>query len=200
MADVLTTTAASVSAVLSGRATPGVQDTAAAGVALEQVRDFLSELKEPSETEAERFRMTSTLHALDHTSRLVGVLAGGWPPGRSAGVPQDLRAAELCTQAMRATQTAGVAITSESALSMQAETISWNVSPEVAVALAEVEGAARELDALQRDYRATTLASVAPGRLTAADAFKRIDAAQELDRIAHHAWHSAAHLFGRGDA
>jgi phosphate:Na+ symporter len=34
--------------------------------------------------------------------------------------------------------------------------------------------------------------------LTAADAFARIEAARGLDMIAHHAWRSAAHLFGRG--
>src|SRR5262245_58224276 len=54
VADVLSTAAASVSGALSGRAALGMQDTAAAGAALEEVRDFLSELKEPPETEAER--------------------------------------------------------------------------------------------------------------------------------------------------
>jgi phosphate:Na+ symporter len=99
---------------------------------------------------------------------------------------------------MRAVRAVGGSITSESALSAQAAPIGWNVSSEVAAALAEAEGAARELDALQRDYRAAILASVAPGKLTVADAFARIDAARRLDRIAHHAWRSAAHLLGRG--
>src|SRR5262249_41863990 len=48
------------------------------------------------------------------------------------------------------------------------------------------------------DHRAATLASVMPGKLTAADALARIDAVRRLDRIAHHAWRSAAHLLGRG--
>jgi phosphate:Na+ symporter len=200
VADVLTTIAASVSAALSGGAGPAAQDTAAAAAALEEVRDFLSELKEPPETEAERLRMTSTLHALDHASRLVEVLAGGGLPGQPARSPHDLRAAELCTQALRATQAVGGSITSESALSALAAPIGWSVSSKVAAALAEVEGAARELDALQRDRRAATLASVAPGKLTAADALARIDAARRLDRIAHHAWRSSAHLLGRGAA
>jgi phosphate:Na+ symporter len=198
VAEILTTTAASVSAVLSGGARPGPQDTAAAADALEEVRDFLSELKEPPETEAERLRMTSTLHALDHASRLVEVMADSGLPGQPAGAPHDLRAADLCIQAMRAAQVIGGSITSESALSAQAAPIGWSVSSEVAAALAEVEGAARELGALQRDHRAATLGSVAPGKLTAADAFARIDAARQLDRIAHHAWRSAAHLLGRG--
>jgi phosphate:Na+ symporter len=99
---------------------------------------------------------------------------------------------------MHAAQAVGGPITSECALSAHAPPIGWSVSSEVAAALAGMEGAARELDALQRDHRAATLASVVPGELTAADAFARIDAARRLDQIAHHAWRSAAHLLGRG--
>ncbi|MDK1373392.1 MULTISPECIES: Na/Pi symporter [unclassified Sinorhizobium] len=198
VADVLTTTTTSVSGALSGGARPPAQGTAAAAAALEEVRDFLSELKEPPETEAERHRMTSTLHALDHASRLVEVLADGSLTAQPAGALHDFRAAQLCTKAMRAAQLVGGSITSESALSAQAPPIGWNVSPEVAAALAEVEDAASKLDALQRDYRAATLASVAPGKLTAAEALTRIDAARRLDRIVNHVWRSAAHLLGRG--
>lgn len=199
VADVLSKTAASVSAVLSGGAGPAAKDTAAAADALEEVRDFLSELEEPPETDAERHRMTSTLHALDHASRLMEVLADNRLPTKPAEAPSDRRAAELCTQAMRAAQAVGDSITSESALSTQAVPIGWSVSHEVDAALTEVEGAAKELAALQRDHRAATLAAVAPGKLTAADAFARIEAARRLDRIAHHAWRSAAHLPGRGE-
>jgi phosphate:Na+ symporter len=99
---------------------------------------------------------------------------------------------------MRAAQVVAGSITAEAALSAKAAPIGWDVSSEIAAALAEMEGAARELDGLQRDHRAAMLASVAPGKLTAADAFARIDAARRLDRIAHHAWRSAAHLLGRG--
>ncbi|WAS90031.1 hypothetical protein O0S08_27875 [Nannocystis poenicansa] len=198
VADVLTTIAASVSAALAGEAGSATQDIASAAAALAAVRDFLSELKEPPETEAERLRMTSTLHALEHASRLVEALAEGGLRAQPGGAPHDPRAAGLCTQAMRAAQVVGGSITSESALGPQAAPIGWSVSSEVAAALAEVEGAARGLEALQREHRAATLASVAPGKLTAADAFARIDAARLLDRIAHHAWHSTAHLLGRG--
>jgi phosphate:Na+ symporter len=198
VADVLAKTAASVSTALSHGAGATAQDTAAAAAALKEVRDFLSELKEPPEAEDERLRMTSTLHALDHAIRLVEVVADGGFPGQAAGAAHDLRAAELCTQAMRAAHAVGGSISAEAALSAQAAPIGWSVSQEVAAALAEVADAARELDALHRDHRAATLVSVAPGGLTAADAFARIDAARRLDRIAHHAWRSAAHLVGRG--
>ncbi|MBN9260078.1 MAG: Na/Pi cotransporter family protein [Hyphomicrobium sp.] len=198
VADVLTSTAASVSAALSSGTGAVAQNTTRAAVVLEKVRDFLSELKEPPETDAERLRMASTLHALDHASRLVEVLAAGRLPGRAAGAPHDLRAAELCNKAMRATQVVGGSIISESALSARAAPISWSVSSEVAAALAEVEGATRALDALQRDHRAATLASVASGKRTAADALEQIETVRRLHQMAHHAWRSAAHLLGRG--
>jgi phosphate:Na+ symporter len=99
---------------------------------------------------------------------------------------------------MRLAETVGRSITSEAALSAQAAPIGWNVSPAIMAALTELEGAAGQLSALQRDHRAATLASVAPGELTAADAFARIDTCRRLERIAHHAWRSAAHLLGRG--
>jgi len=197
VADVLTATAASVSAALSDEAGSASPDTASAAAALTEVRDFLSDLKEPPETEAEQFRQTSTLHALDHALRLVEVLADGRFPGSPAGVPYGLHATELCAQAMRAAQEVGGSITSESALSAQSAAIRWSASSEVAAALARLERAANELEAVLRDGRVATLASVAPGRLTAADAFARLDAIRRLDRITHHAWRSAAHLLGQ---
>ncbi len=178
----------------SGGVPPGIGTAAAT---LEQVRDFLSDLNDPPETEAERHRMTSTLHALEHASRLVEILGEGEPARTGAAASHDPRAAALCEQAMRATQTISASITAESALTVQAEPIGWAASAEVAAALAEAEKASTALDAMQRDHRAATLAAVAPGELTATEAFARIDAARRIDRIVHHAWRSAAHLLGR---
>src|SRR5262245_44191628 len=126
VADVLSTAAASVSGALSGGAGPRALDTASAATALAEVRDFLSELQEPPETEAERLRLTSTLHALDHTSRLVEVLAEGGLPAQPAGASDDLHAAVLCTRTLCATQAVAGSITSEHALSAQAEPIGWS--------------------------------------------------------------------------
>jgi phosphate:Na+ symporter len=197
VADVLAGAATSVSAGLWGGAGSAAPDSTAAA-ALDSVRDFLSELRAPPETEAEEFRMTSTLHALDHALRLVDVLEEGGLPGRPPGDANDRRAAELCTRALRAAQAICGSITSESALSVHAAPIGWSVSSDVAEELVTAEGAAAELGVLQRDHRAATLACVAPGSLTAADALARIDAVRRLDRIAHHVWRSAAHLLGRG--
>jgi phosphate:Na+ symporter len=198
VADILGTTAGSVSAALSAGSGSVARSTGAAASTLDAVRNFLSEIEEPAATEAEQDRMTSTLHALDHTSRLVDVLADGELLRQAAGAPDDHGATQLCREAMHATQAIARSITSETALSGQAEAIGWTVSPEVAAALDEVEDASKQLGALQKNHRALTIASVAPGALSPVDAFAQIENVRRLDRIANHAWRSAAHLFGRG--
>ncbi|MBB3542592.1 MULTISPECIES: Na/Pi symporter [unclassified Rhizobium] len=196
IAGVLGRIAAAVSATLSGGGTQSTEANDAA--ALLEVRAFLSELSAGPETDAERQRMTSTLHALDHASRLLESLADGGPLRHPAEATDGLRTTDLCTRTMRAVEAIAGSITSECALTIKATPIGWNVSAEVAVALADAEAAASALEVLQRNHRAAILASVAPGELTAADAFARIDAARRLDRIAHHAWRAAVHLLGRG--
>jgi phosphate:Na+ symporter len=199
VANALSTIATAVAGSLSGGADRAGADVATAAAALARVQDFLSELKETPETEDERRHLTSTLHALDHASRLAEIVGDGGPPGPPTGGPDDRRAGELCQQVLRWTQTIDDSITGESALSRHAAPIGWGASGEVGAALAEVEGAAVALSALRRDHRASTLASVAPGQTTAADALARIDAVRRLDRIAHHAWRAAAHLLGRNE-
>lgn len=196
VADVLAKAAASVSTALSNGSAPSERDIATAAAALEEVQNFLSEMKEPPGTEAERLRMTSLLHALDHALRFVDALGDGALSEVPAEI-RDSRAAKLCGQAMHAARAVGTSITGESALSTQAAPIGWAVSPDVTAVLAEAEGAAAELHGLQRDHRAATLASVGAGQLTAADAFAQVEAARQLDEIAHHAWRAATHLLGR---
>lgn len=198
IADVLSKTAASVSAALSGKARDATQDISSAAVAINEVRNFLSELREPPETDAERDRMTSTVHALDHISRLVENLTGVALPGPQAEAPQDLSAAALCDRTMRAVQRISGSISTEAALSERAPPIGWHVSADIGAALGETEVAAKDLAFMQREYRTATLDSVAPGSLTAADALAHIDNARRLERIAYHASRAAAHLLGRG--
>lgn len=197
VADVLKTTASAVLITLSDADRSAGPDLAMAGTTLEKARDFLSELKEPPETKEEQLRMTSTLHALDHASRLVELVQKN---GFSSGAPLDPHAASLCEQAMRAAQSIDGSIAAESALSTRAPSIGWFVSAGDRASLDEMERVTKDLDAMQRDYRATTLAAVAPGSLTAIDAFARIEASRQLHLIAHHAWRATTHLLGKGGA
>ncbi len=198
VAEALSGLSASIAASLESPEKAAPPDATNAAAALEKVRTFLSELREPPETDAERRRLTSVLHALDHASRLADVLADG-PPASPAGAPDDLKAVELCRQAMRSTESVDQSIAREASLSARAEPIEWSASPETGAALKETENAAKTLSAMLPDHRAALLASVAGGKATAAEAFARIETARRLERIAHHAWRSAAHLFGLGD-
>jgi phosphate:Na+ symporter len=199
VAEGLSGLSASVAAALAEPGKGAGPETATAPATLEKVRTFLSELHEPPETDAERARLTGVLHALDHASRLADILGDGAALTSPAGAPDDLKAAELCGQVMRWTQRVDEPITREASLSPRAEPIDWGASPEVGAALKEAESAAKALSAMLPDHRAALLASVAAGQATAADAFARIETARRLERIAHHAWRSAAHLLGLGE-
>jgi len=205
VADVLKTASASVAAALSGRVDQqGVPGSATAAATLAEVKEFLSELHGPIETETEvdHLHLTNTLHALDHATRMVENMAAGrfiaaasTPDG---GATLDLQATALCVRAMRGAEEVGASITAQTALSGHTDPIGWTVSVEVASELAELEAATGELDAIEQDHRGATLAAVAPGGMTAAEALTRIDNVRRLARLAHHAWRAAAHLVGRG--
>ena len=197
VAEALGTNTATIAASLSG--TAGKPGAGAAAPALAEAREFLSDLKVAPQTDAERHRMTGPLQALDHVSRMIEVLGEGGPPGPASGGEDDLRAAELCKQAMRWGGAVADSITAESALSERSEPIGWTATPDAKAALAEAESAARALRAMQRGHRMGVLASVGPGGVTAAEAFARVDAVRRLDALAHHAWRSAAHLIGRDE-
>src|SRR5262249_36357659 len=70
----------------------------AAGDALRQAQVFMSEASGPPESQQEEVRLTSTLHALDHASRLAEVAGEKAEFGPAAGGPEDVRAAELCAE------------------------------------------------------------------------------------------------------
>ena len=199
VAEALGTLAASIAASLSGTAQKPGAGVAAPAAAVSEAREFLSDLKVAPESDAERHRMTRTLQALDHVSRIIEVLGESGPPGPASGGKDDLRAAELCKQAMRWSGAVAESITAESALSERAAPIGWTATPDAAAALAEAESAANALGAMQRGHRMAILASVEPGGMTAAEAFARVDAIRRLDALAHHAWRSAAHLIGRDE-
>jgi len=74
--------------------------------ALRQARAFISDMRGPPASKAEQRRLTSTVHALDHTSRLAEI-AG---EARGLQTPSDgtdeARAAALCGRAMRSAMAA----------------------------------------------------------------------------------------------
>ncbi|MGQ3676220.1 Na/Pi cotransporter family protein [Xanthobacter sp. TB0139] len=196
VAQVLHTTTTELSWALrntSGHFAPRSAETATA--TLTKVRDFLSDLDESPETDAERARLTSTLHALDHTFRFVDILATGMGPQL---LDEEQRA--LCLTVLNSAATISHDISRESALSVQATPIGWAIAPDQAASLRTMEKATHSLGNVQKTYRTTMLAAVTPGQLTAAESFARVEAARHLDRLTYHAWRATSHLLGHSTA
>ena len=164
-----------------------------AGHALRQAQVFLSDVAGPPDTEDDQRRLTSTLHALDHTSRLAET-AAAIDFGVVSGGPDDARANELCADAMRI----ATAVADDVALSRVdasrgacgAEALSTDE------ALVQLERCATELEKLQHGHRSATLAAVGNGTLTADAAIVRVDRLRNLQALARHAWRSTVHLVG----
>jgi phosphate:Na+ symporter len=176
-----------------------------AGDALRQAQVFMSDVDGPPETEDEQHRLTSTLHALDHASRLAETASSGLELEKTNAESDDARAAQLCAQAMqRASSIAEkVAVLPEA----HPVTIRSGLLPTSTEApansgaqesIAELERCANALSELRRSHRSTTLSEVAKGALTADQAIVRVDTVRNLEALTNHAWRAAAHLMGLG--
>ena len=171
--------------------------------ALRQAREFMSEASAPPESGEEQERLTSTLHALDHASRLAEV-AG--EKGELRSVPsgsEDVRAAELCAEAMRnavliAGEVGALPDGPDQAAAVEPldgeKEVAGNGAP-TEQAMLQLEHCAITLSELQRAHRKATLSSVAGGGVSANEAIARVDTVR-LEALARHAWRSAAQLVG----
>jgi phosphate:Na+ symporter len=186
---------------------------AEAADALHQAQEFMSAVSGPPQSKDEEERLTSTLHALDHASRLaetVGDEAGFSIPTDG---PEDMRAADMCAEAMRgaaalAAEAAalptppGHAALSEPGGGLKEPFDPDQEPPATGAAtgqtLARLEECAKALGELRKSHRSATLSSVARQGLTADEAIARVDAVRRLEALAYHAWRSAVHLANRG--
>jgi phosphate:Na+ symporter len=155
----------------------------------------------PLESRDDQRWLTSTLHALDHASRLAETACeeGGFET--ASGDPGGVRALTLCAEAMRSTALIAGAITEPASAHGQ---VASPELPEPPSALSstgviiQLEHCAEELDDVQRSHRSATLSAAADGELTASEAMARVDAIRRLAALAHHAWRAAVHLTGSG--
>ena len=157
----------------------------------------------PPESEDEQRRLTSTLHALDHASRLAESAAEALEFDKAGRGSEDERAMQLCAQAMRSAASAAgqVAVLPDSRDRISFADAQRDPDSAAAAAVHEalvrLEQYAKALDELQQSHRTATLGAVASGALTAGEAIVRVDAVRRLDALTHHAWRSAAHLLNR---
>src|SRR5262245_22135195 len=157
--------------------------------ALRRAGEFMSEASGPPESEEEQDRLTRTLHALEHASRLAEVAGEKGELGSATGGSDDVRAAELCAEAMRH----AAAIAGEVGALPDGPDSPAPVEPQ---AIVQLEQCAKTLRELQEAHRKVTLSSVANGATSAEEAIARVDTVRRLEAFARHAWRSAAHLVG----
>ena len=168
--------------------------------ALRQAQIFLSDVGGPPDSDDEQRRLTSTLHALDHASRLAET-GRETDFGTVRGGPDDARAGKLCADAMRiATSVANdIAVLPGNDQSPQASPASGTKALSTEEALVELERGATELEKLERTHRSATLGAVANGTLTADAAIVRVDTLRSLQALARHAWRTTVHLVDRNN-
>jgi phosphate:Na+ symporter len=170
-----------------------------AAEALQQAKEFLSEVSGPPASEEEELRLTSTVHALDHASRFAEIAREGLNVAVTKSAAEDVQAVQFFEQTLESAALAASDIAEETALSDAAEPIKSLDTLNAASALARAQQCVRDMRDLRWAHRSTTLSAVAKGLLTADEAMARVDLVRRLNAAAHHAWRSAAHLHGRGD-
>jgi phosphate:Na+ symporter len=161
-----------------------------------QATAFLSKSDPPPSDEGHAW-FTSTVHALDHASRLGEAVGAMARTGVATDGPEEQKAAALCAQSMRDAAGsaarlafgAGPAHAADDALA--AATATQAARGDVAQSL---EQAAKALADLRTAHRGATLDMVAAGKLTANEAMARVDGVALMSRLAHHAWRAVAHL------
>ena len=182
-----------------------------AAEALRRAQVFMSDVSGPPESEDEQRRLTSTLHALEHASRLAEAAGEKAEFTALNGGPDDVRASRLCADAMQsavvaAREVAAPNVGDDHVTPTEARPVARELpgvetfDPPAASteeALLRLEHCAKTLDELQRAHRSATLSAVAGGALTGGEAMARVDAVRRLRAFTHHAWRSAAHLVGR---
>jgi len=203
----------SVQAALKASEAPSPVPRAAsvteAADALDKALKFMSDVSGPPEDEDEQRRVTSTLHALDHATRLAETAGGETAVTMTKSGPEDARAAKLCAEAMQDAASVAGEVAAEppdikgaSPIEVRRDATDSpeaDATVEAPAALVRLEEAAKALGALRRAHRSATLGKVATGELTADEAIARVDAVTRYEALARHAWRSAAYLVGRGE-
>lgn len=173
-------TAAALDQVTGRRGGPAIaRDLDEAAEALAEVRRFLARVDTARDGQGERSRAhrvhLSTLHALEHLTRLTDTLRRR-EGARQAGEDPALR--EL-SQRLR-----------ESAEALR----NWLADESLPHPLAGVEATSRWLAQQRRDRRPEILRRTAGSAVTPDAALGQIDALNWLDRVGYHLWRIANHL------
>lgn len=187
-------------AVSSGRETTRSLRNSEAADALREARTFIGEVKDRPESDEERERLAATLRGLDRTLRLVEAAGEETDFPNADDGPDEMRAALLCTDAMRHAVLATRDIAREAALSEDVEPIDHLETMSASAALTRLEGCAKQLRTLRLAHRTAALGAAAKGDITAEQAMARIETVRRLEALTRHAARAVANLLGHNGA
>ncbi len=157
-------------------AAPAADQVAGLEQALDEVRQFLAEVRSEPESADVHARHVSAIHAVDHLEQL---LALARPSAPRAVATQDPALATQRQEVARILELAIAAIAGD--------------APDAAIRTASV---AEQVRHRVRDARARVIEDAAAGRVPAPDALHRLDALRWLDAIGHHVHRGLHHLVG----
>lgn len=180
--------------------------------ALKQAQAFMAALSGPPESDDERDRITSALHALDHVYALAESAGREVELAAVHDGPGEVQSARLFVEAMRnarviadaaaaplADQRPPPVVIARLPHSADLSPREWTGPPATPseLALGRLKECASTLDDQERTHRRGTLSAVGAGTLTVDQAIARADVVRHLAAVTHHAWRCAAHLLGR---
>lgn len=146
----------------------------AAESALGELREFLTGVGMREQSAQSHRELVSSLHAMDHLSRLVGVVEHP-PAGKRRATGAEIQRGRERLEHLLTTGEA------------------W-LSGDHGAPPPEIETVSRELAEMRRKQRIATLQQTAEGRSGPGDALIALDAMRWLDRIGYHIWRITHHL------
>ena len=171
----------------------------AAKGALEETRDFLSQVSSPPQQPAAQGSLSNALHALDHGIRLVENIEESAHDAALDGDEMALRVLDRSRQALEVAASMSCMIAepqdcADAGAEGQARTA---LLQSQLSALRELsEGITEDARLVRRGALGSAIAAGAP--LAVDRVMARVDAVRHIDRIVHHAWRSLEHLVAGG--
>ena len=170
----------------------------AAKSALDETREFLSQMARPPEQPDAKGRLTNALHALDHSIRLVENIEES---AHDTGVDGDEAALRVLERSRTALELASsmcctIAEPADCAQAGSAPASRGALLSQLASLRQLSEGITEDARLVRRGALGSAIAAGAP--LAVDRVMARVDAVRHIDRIVHHAWRSLEHLSAGG--
>lgn len=155
-----------------------------------EVQRFVQRVSREQQDAKQGARLTSLMHTVDHTLRLLAALKDAVDGEIS---PPD-RSDEIVAQALLLFEPLLASISQRLTAYLRGTDSSSEAEASLQEQVAVCERTSKELAVLRKSERTEALAQTAMGGLSTRQALDRIDALLWLDRLAYHQWRALSHL------